>query len=395
MDMGVHPDERALLEALIAAAAPDPLPADQAIPLLCRVEETEVADLGRLAYRALTGVDPGTAGTPPSPAELVPGFPSFAAEVIQRAIAGPEERRPTIQGLLVVLETVGPALWPTSGRPHVVIGEDGPVPADDPAASDDLARAEERQRVHAEFRSLLIPTREVPRFDPLFDTLSDPLGDPVPEDDAEPDAEGAAEPDVEGAAGPAVEAPEESADESAGEPLDEHDAFRRVVATGHTVPRFDPLDGAGDVPGLGTEIVRRRRSKRRRSASHSTRPRPVAPAAEDVEAIEDELEVLDPDDIEFEIAEPAPDVPDDVQPEIVEPTPARPEVEPEAVTPAPARAPAGGADKRETLILVAVVAVLILLGAIYAAAQKSDRPHDSGTPQGASLVTSQPVAVRA
>ncbi|WP_141004379.1 hypothetical protein [Nocardioides humi] len=61
------------------------------------------------------------------------------------------------------------------------------------------------------------------------------------------------------------------------------------------------------------------------------------------------------------------------------------------------RGPAG-ADRRETLILVAVLAVLVLLGVVYTVVQQSDRPSDGGppdsAPHGASLATSQPADVR-
>jgi hypothetical protein len=351
---------------------------------------------------------------------------------------------PTIHGLLVVLEAVDPDLWPTSGRPHVAIGEDDPVSPDDHASNaDDLTR-EERRRQHAAFRSLLTPSREVPRFDPLFDPPSDPVADPAPRSAAGADgaADGAASAAVEDAGEDAAGDPEavratgaDAAPEAAAlTAREDHEAFRQVVASSRAVPRFEPLEGAGDVPGLGSEIVRRRRTKRRRSASHSTRPRPVGPGREvpdpdDIEEIEDLDDVGDLGDLsgtdateEVAGAEPAEaaglaDVAADVEtdeipdetPEATEvatdrepgvPEPARasapePAPVPAAREQAPRRPAVGGADKRETLILVGVIAVLILLGAIYAAAQKSDRPHDSGAPQGASLVTSQPVAVRA
>lgn len=329
MDMGVHHDARARLVALIAAAAPGPVPADQAIALLRRIHEPSSAALGRLAYHALTGIDPGPLADPPPPAEVVPGFPTFASEVIQRAIAGPDHRRPTAQALLVVLETTSPASWPTSGRPQVGIREDVPVAADDRTDPRDALRAEERAREHAEFRSLLIPSREVP--------LVDPADEPVDEVD--------------------------EADEA--RELDEDEALRRVVVTEHAVPRFEPLEGAGQVPGLGDEIVRRRRSSSKKRSHHHTH----RPAAEPAPAPPKAAKAPRP-------AKPAKPAKQPKQPK------------PTATTPA-------GTGRRETFILVAVLAVLIALAAVYAAAQRADQPSDSGlSPQGASLVSSQPLEVR-
>ncbi|GAA3525436.1 hypothetical protein [Nocardioides daeguensis] len=226
--------------------------------------------------------------------------------------------------------------------------------AADPTDPRDLLRAEERAREHAEFRSLLIPSREVPRFESLTDT----------EPDAEADAGPEAGPETE------VDEPVEPVEEL---PDDEHDAFRRVVVTKHAIPRFEPLEGAGEFPGLGDEVVHRRRSRRRRSSA----PAPAAVTPEPAPAPE---------------TEPAPAAETETPP-AARPAPAAPAVP--AAPAAPATAPRPGADRRETFILVAVLAVLIVLAALYAAAQQADQPSDSGLPQGASRVSSQPLDVRA
>lgn len=227
--------------------------------------------------------------------------------------------------------------WPTSGRTPAGIREDVPVAADDRTDPRDILRAQERAREHDEFRSLLIPAREVP--------LVDAPDDEVPE-----------------ATGPDPEIV--AADLPADLPDDEHEALRRVVVTEHAVPRFEPLEGAGQVPGLGGDVVRRRRSSRRKSHHHTHHRQPVA-------------------------AEPVPEP-------VIEPVVER---EPDPAPVAAPPSPATGTGRRETFILVAVLAVLIALAAIYAAAQRADRPSDSGLPQsqgqGASRVSSQPLDVRA
>ncbi|TNM36420.1 hypothetical protein FHP29_19970 [Nocardioides albidus] len=163
------------------------------------------------------------------------------------------------------------------------------------------ARPDDRRLEHDEFRSLLTPSKEVPRIGPIDEP---------------------------------------------------------ITVAGHDVPRFEPLEGAGELPGFDPDAVRRRRSDRRRS-HHRHRPRPRAEAA-----------------------------------------PVEPAKEP-AKQPVKERVASGpSADgRRETLIVVAVLVVLIVLGAIYVAAQRSDQPRDSGLPQssaqGASRVSSQPLAVRA
>ncbi|WP_222430427.1 hypothetical protein, partial [Nocardioides sp. J9] len=139
MDMGTTSPARAHLQALIAAAAPDPLPAEQALPLLAQLGETDTEALGRIAYHALTGTEPGD-GEPRAPREVVDGFPPFASEVLVRAIAGPDERRPTPQALLIVLDTVPKGSWPSAGRPFVTLHEEAAATVTEPeAAVDDVA----------------------------------------------------------------------------------------------------------------------------------------------------------------------------------------------------------------------------------------------------------------
>ncbi len=388
MSMGLPSDPRALLLALVEAAAPEPLPADQAVELLRLVGEdtgdpVDVVELGRLAYLALTGVDPGP-GEPPAPSVALPGFPPFAAEVVMRAIVGPDHRRPTPQALLVVLQTVGAAAWPTSGRPGVTLADPAEIPEPalpepglpEPDVPEPIARKvagragrAASERLHEEFRDLLTPSRDVPRFDPLIDPLTAPWEDLVPPAAVlratapaaapEPDPEPEPEPDPEPAPEPAPEPdPEpEPAPEPDPEPAPEpdpepepvharvaatplrtadargmHEEFRNIVAPSHEVPRFAPLDGAGTIPGLGDGNRRRRRSGRRRPREETRQPA------------------------------------------------------------APPRRPMD-ADRRQTLLLVALLGVLVVGGILYASSQDDESPAD-GTPQGASLVLSQPAPVR-
>jgi len=298
MTLGLPPedDDRALLTALIAAAAPDALPADQAIPLLCRIDETDVAALARLAYHALTGTAPDLP-EPAAPADVQPGFPPFASEVLVRAIVGPDHRRPTPQALLVVLEMIGAQDWPTSGQPHVVLAAPEPTPAPEPEPVVEPAAED--------FRSLLLPTRDVPRFDPLTAPLPAPAPDLAPAPKPEPEPE-----------------PARHVDATA-RPL--HDEFRTMVAPTYEVPHFSALEGAGPMPGLdgldGRERRRRsgRKGRRRHAANHTS---------------------------------------------------------PE--------------DRRQTLVMVAVILVLVVLGVIYAASRSGDEPKDGAPPpQGASRVLVQ------
>lgn len=311
MTLGLPPeDDRALLSALIAAAAPDAVPAAQAIPLLCRVDETDVAALAHLAYHALTGVEPATP-EPAAPADLAPGFPPFASEVLVRAIVGPDHRRPTPQALLVVLEMIGADQWPSHERPPVVLTppEPAPEPAPETPPQPEVQVAVAKPAAE-EFRSLLLPTRDVPRFDPLSDPLPDLRDAPVvlaPE--TEPDLEPEPEPE-----------PARHVDSDA-RPL--QDEFRHIVAPTYEVPRFSPLEGAGPLPGLDG------RERRRRSGRKGRRRHPV----------------------------------NHTSPE----------------------------DRRQTLIVVAVILVLVVLGAIYAASRSEDKPRD-GAPQGASRTLVQPAA---
>ncbi len=187
--------------------------------------------------------------------------------------------------------------------------------SDETAYGDRDGRESARAREHAAFRSLLQPDRIVPVIDAA-------------------EAKGLAPSD------------------------DDAQIFHRVIGSAHAVPHFEPLEGAGQVPGLG-EDIRRRRSKRR--TRHGSGPRPSGGSV------------------------PGPPK---------EPRPARPTKAPKPVKPEQPGDAAASDGRRETFILVAVVAVLIALAAIYLAQQKSDQPHDSGI-QGASLVISQPDSVRA
>ncbi|WP_408896914.1 hypothetical protein ACJ5H2_18540 [Nocardioides sp. R1-1] len=227
---------------------------------------------------------------------------------------------------------------------------------DDSAAPDPTAdRAAEREQEHAAFRSFLTPSHDVPRFDPLT------------------------------------------------EPVDDQDAFRRVVASGHAVPHFEPLEGAGTVPGFDPDVVRRRRSKRRRS-HHRHRPR-TARAAGAADGVSDEDVPTEEVTVEAAPAEAAPveAAPAEAAPAEAAPVEAAPvEAAPVAEAAAerteevgrPAARP-GPADRRETLIVVGVLAFLLVLAGIYVLAQRSDQPVDQGLPQGASLVSSQPAEERA
>jgi len=211
-------------------------------------------------------------------------------------------------------------------------------PIDPGDATAGSAGPTQRAREQAEFRALLNPSREVPRFDPLPVTLTDP------EPEAEPD---------------------------------ERDVFQRVVAGPRDIPRFEPLDGAGEVPGFDPDVVRRRRRKRRRSRH---RHRPARPITEGP--------------VEPEPAAEAPVEEAPVEAAPVEAAPVEAAVEAVPEPSAEARPPVT-ADKRETLIVVGVLAVLLLLAAVYVLAQRSDQPADSSLPQGASLVSSQPPGPRA
>lgn len=342
MTLGLPPeDDRALLSALIAAAAPDAVPAEQAIPLLCRVDETDVAALAQLAYHALTGVEPGTP-EPAAPADLDPGFPPFASEVLVRAIVGPDHRRPTPQALLVVLEMIGADQWPSHGRPHVVLA--APEPEPEPEAEPEPEPEPEVVAVVTkpapeEFRSLLLPSRDVPRFDPLTDPLPDLRDDPVvaappvalvPEPEPEP-APVEPEPVEPEPVEPEPEPVEPEPDPEPARHVDAQarpiqDEFRNIVAPTYAVPHFSPLEGAGPLPGLEDGRERRRRSGRKGRRRH-----PV----------------------------------NHTSPE----------------------------DRRQTLVIVAVILVLVVLGAIYAASRSEDKPRD-GAPQGASRTLDQPAPWR-
>lgn len=431
MDMGQPSNERAQLDALISAAAPDPLPAGQALPLLQRTGEKDAAVLGRLAYHALTGVEPGEDPRPPG--EVAPGFPPFAAEVLMRAICGPDHRRPTAQALLIVLDTVPLASWPGADRPFVTLGEDAPEstaedaveatpevavevePGNEPEVEvdeevEELAPAPAVAATirHDEFRSLLTPSRAVPRLDPLNDPLTDPLTDPwnpdtgeiapidltriagvpaepaveagtaatpaepvaevEPQPDPEPDPEAEAavdEPE------PEVVEPEPESQVVEPEPVDDgdgargmHDEFRNFVSPSFAVPHFEPLEGK--LPA-GSDRVRRRRG---RASSQDAEPEKAQK-------------------------------PGKAQKPAKKPKTPKPAKEPKAPKPPRVRAertPVAHAssddDRRQTLLLVAVILVLIVLGVVWATQDGGEKTGDgAGSPQGASRSTSQPVDV--
>lgn len=325
MDMGLPSDERATLQALVDAAAPEPLPADQAIALLQRLGDLDSEALGRLAYHALTGVAPGD-GEPAAPSDILPGFPPFAAEVLMRAICGPDHRRPTSQAILIVLDTVPASSWPTAGRPHVslevatAIDEVVPVesvvvpepvvePVPEPVVEPEVEPADaEISPEHAvdspapvatvdeplghddAFRRMLTPSREIPRFDPL----SDPW-EPEPEPGEAPTAAAAAEPELTIVPEPEplpLPEPEPEPEplplpEPEPEPFPEperiahqdappaetgmHAEFRNLVPASFEVPRFEKLEGADDLAALTDESSQHRSGRRRRRSSRSRR----------------------------------------------------------------------------------------------------------------------------
>ena len=436
MDMGQPSNERALLDALISAAAPDPLPAGQALPLLQQSGEKDAAVLGRLAYHALTGVDPGEDPSPPG--EVAPGFPPFAAEVLMRAISGPDHRRPTAQALLIVLDTVPLASWPGADRPFVSLEEVAPSTVETPVADtvpdtvadtvldsaetpvepdpepevevevdeevEELAPEPAVAVIHQdEFRTLLTPSRSVPRFDPLTDPWNPDTGeiaridltriagadvDPVvePEAEAEPEPELEAvveavveeaveevveevaepEPEPEAVAEEAEDAGETDVPEPAPVPDDDdkqrgmHDEFRNFVSPSFAVPHFEPLEG--QLPA-GSDRVRRRRTRGSSRDAESEQPKkPEKPAKPGK-----------PEKPEKVKAAKAPK-------ERVE----RPQV---------ANASSDD-DRHQTLLLVGVILVLIVLGVVYAATRDNE-DKGTGDPQGASrsIVQPSPVAV--
>lgn len=462
MDMGPRTDERAALEAMIEAAAPGPVPAEHALALLRRLEEMDPATLGRLAYHALTGIDPGD-GDPEPPSVVAPGFPPFAAEVLMRAICGPDQRRPTTQALLIVLDTVPPASWPA---PRVAAPEVVPEPESEPEQATEPEPASElesepepdtepeaaaaaappthasRDEMHDEFRSLLNPTRPVPRFEPPTDPLSDPLDDPLTapwEPDAaqteperlasESSSESAQEEtDEESGADAGIEGPLSEAAPSKTEPTDGadsdsgmHDEFRAFVSPSFAVPRFEPLEG--ELP-VGSERVRRRRGGRpsrrdRRRRAEETQEPAVEPAVEPETLIE-ETPAEEPTPEMPEVEEPPVETPEidqtDQTDEINEinesdesdesaeatdasETPAEPSARRRGRLGRKDRGPrerhtvahsASDGDRMQTLILVAVILVLIVLGVVYAASRDAESTDDPAAPQGANRSMSQP-----
>lgn len=451
MDMGPSTDARASLEALIAVAAPGPAPADHVLPLLRRLDETDPATLGRLAYHALTGVAPGE-GEPPSPTAVAPGFPPFAAEVLMRAICGPEDRRPTTQALLIVLDTVPATSWPAAVAPTQDPAEESaedPAPAltAEPERSLDPAPAPSRRaESDKEFRSLLNPSRTVPRFDRLDDRLDDPLSgpwepepalttaaaatveagpDPETDPEAGPETDPAADPETDPTTGP-DHAPEDEPQPvrpaGSGDRNDMHDEFRAFVSPTFAVPRFEPLEG--ELPAGSARVRRRReggrpsRRDRRRRAAEAHEPEVAAPEIQEPEIHEPEIhepETHEPETQEpgtqepgvAELQEPVSDVPvEEPADEVEEPTEEEPDGDAE---PAPVpegrrgRAPrerqtvaygTSAGDRKQTLVLVAVILVLILLGAAYAASREGESSGEPASPQGASrsMVQAEPDA---
>lgn len=167
--------DRTTLLHLLDAAGPAPLPAAQAIPLLQRLHEPDAAVFGALAYRALTGVEPGA--TPRPAAEIVAGFPPFASEVLQRAVTGAAERPPTPAALLIVLETVPAGSWPA--LPEAMLTEarvevDGPQPAPEAEPIPEPEPVVAPRGMHEEFRDLVDAKFDVPRFEPLEGSVPEP-----------------------------------------------------------------------------------------------------------------------------------------------------------------------------------------------------------------------------
>lgn len=216
MDQGAFDDARAELLALAADAAPHPVPAEQVVTLLKETGSTDPEALGRLAYHALTGVDPGPAGQAAErPSDVLPGFPTFASEVLTRAVNGPEDRRPTAAALLMVLQTTPQATWPS----RAVAAEAAPDPVD-PVEGEEIT--------------------EVTEVTELTETPDAPEAEPEPT---------------------RTSGRTHHADPGSRELNDD---FRRVVAPVHAVPRFEPLEGAGELPMVSHDVERRSRPGRER-----------------------------------------------------------------------------------------------------------------------------------
>lgn len=372
MDMGLPSDECAKLRALIEAAAPEPLPADQALALLQGVKGLDPESLGRLAYHALTGIDPGDPGDsdPAPPSQVRPGFPPFAAEVLMRAICGPDHRRPTAQAVLIVLDTVPASAWPTPGRPAVVL-KDAPVedhvevaaqepdayvePAPEPEPEPEPVLISDHFGRDQEFRNLIAPARPVPRFDPLSDPWEpepefqtepepepvpepepipepEPVPDPVPIPDPVPEPEPVPDPVPEPEPAPIIEpepipVPEPARPVIRGvDPPAEggmHAEFRNIVPASFEVPRFERLPGGEALIDDGRQHTS---GRRRRRSSSATKEK---------------------------------------------------------------------GDRKQFLLLAAVIVVIALLAVAYLVTKSPQDPADDEVPpQGASRVTSQPVDAR-
>ncbi|HWI43598.1 MAG TPA: hypothetical protein VNS81_08240 [Nocardioides sp.] len=236
MDQGAFDDARAELLALAADAAPHPVPAEQVVALLKETGSADPEALGRLAYHALTGVDPGPAGQAAErPSDVLPGFPTFASEVLARAVNGPEDRRPTAAALLMVLQTTPQATWPS----RAVATETAPE------TDEDVEDVEAVEAVEAPDTAEDVEAPDTTEADPVagVEAVAD---------------EGVAEPEPQAAGTTARRDPADP------ESRQLHDDFRRVVAPVHAVPRFEPLEGAGELPVVSHDIERRSRPGRER-----------------------------------------------------------------------------------------------------------------------------------
>ena len=291
MSMGLPPTDPApTTPRPSSAGAPARLPAGEAIAVLRELDETDPETLGRLAYQMLTGVEAAPEG-PVAPAALVPGFPPFASEVLMRAIAGPEERRPTTKTLLIVLETVPAATWPQvttaaaaepaalamvaepDEQPSASLAPSAPAdaPADDLAdpltgPADPTPVTPDRGGHNEAFRDLLRPSAEVPKFDPLtapWDADSDGpvldgpvLDEPAPEQPApdEPARSEASGPAAAGAVTPSAAAPAAQSPASPARPLSSRLADARQRAEEEPRGMHEEFRGLVAVPDAEASV---------------------------------------------------------------------------------------------------------------------------------------------
>lgn len=513
MDMGLPSDARATITALLAESGPDPLPAEQALGLLRPLRDLDVADLGRLAYHALTGVAP--AAEPVPPAEVLAGFPPFAAEVLMRAIVGPDHRRPTSQALLIVLDTVPASAWPTAGRPFVTLGDEeveevedeqvvneapptvetpvvevvgatveealdetldtaideapttvetpvvevadsGPETVETPAVRPPMTAAElmasvatpteeptdrapeariddrreapaepavgepeeapapiGRAALHQEFRDLLAPSREVPRFDPLTDPLPDVLGAPLRPRMTDPltdpwEPESIPETTPEAAPVDVVEPAVEQAVEPEPVVLVQPEPVVPLAPEPEPEPELEPEPGpepasiAPSAPRGMHEEFRNLVDPAFLAGGAATAP-PTAPfelPAPRIEALEHST-AAGPDTAADADA-PRTDTLTDVVAASTTAAVSTPTEVDRAPSAGEATEPASPAatdkdDRQQTLLLVALLIVIIVLGVLYATSRGAtdDAANDDGpaTPQGASLILLQPADV--